>query len=301
MMLEHIQFLRKETGAGIMDCKSALLAANGDVTKATSILMEKGFQLVQKKAERTVESGASYATVKNGVAVLVNLRSETPFVASNPKFLDFAGVIAEAAAAYSSENVEQLLAQPTPIAETTVQDLLQKMIMTFRENIVIQSIHRLEDGEGAYPYAYMHQKGRIGVILQMMKSTAPAEIQEEIAKELSLQIASMSPQVVRREDLAEAQLREMQHEIDQEMEADPSLKGKPSAVLEKIRGGKLEKQLSQICLLEQPYIRDDSINIGQFLKQQEKVHGVSFEIKRFIRHEQVVDLENASYCAVMRF
>lgn len=135
----------------------------------------------------------------------------------------------------------------------------------------------------------------------MMKSTAPAEIQEEIAKELSLQIASMSPQVVRREDLTEAQLWEMQHEIDQEMEANLSLKGKPSAVLEKIRGGKLEKQLSQICLLEQPYIRDDSINIGQFLKQQEKVHGVSFEIKRFIRHEQVVDLENASYCAVMRF
>lgn len=298
MMLEQIQFLRKETGAGIMDCKSALQAANGDVSKATSILMEKGFQLVQKKAERTVESGASYATVKNGVAVLVNLRSETPFVASNPKFLEFAGVIAEAAATLPSENVEQLLAQPTEIPETTVQDLLQKMIMTFRENIVIQSIHRLE---GGFVHAYMHQKGRIGVILQMMKQDIPVEIQQEIAKELTLQIASMSPQVTRREDIAGNQLLEMQHEIDQEMEADPSLQGKPSAVLEKIRSGKLEKKLKQICLLEQPYIRDDSLTIGQFLKQQEKIHGVSFEVERFLRHEQVVDLENASYCAVMRF
>jgi len=298
MMLEKIQVLRKETGAGIMDCKSALQATNGDVIKATTILMEKGFQLVQKKAERKVESGTSYAIVLNGVAVLVNLRCETSFVASNPQFLDFAGVIAESAAISHSESVEQLLKQPTEIPETDVQDLLQKMIMTFRENIVIQSIHYLE---GGYPYAYMHQKGRIGVILQMVKQDTPEEIQQGIAKELALQIASMSPKVVRREDLSGDLLREMQKEIDQETETDSSLQGKPTQVLEKIRSGKFEKKLKQICLLEQPYIRDDSLTIRQFLKQQEIIHGVSFEIERFLRHEQVVDLESASYCAVMRF
>lgn len=297
-MLELIQLLRKETGAGIMDCKSALQSANGDITKATSILMEKGFQLVQKKAERVVESGASYATVKNGVAVLLNLRSETSFVASNPQFLEYAGIIARTAASFPGVSVEQLLQQLTEIPETKVQDLLQKMIMSFRENIIIQSVDHLM---GGYPYAYMHQKGKIGVILQMTNQPAPEEIQQETAKELALQIASMSPQVVRREDLSSEMLQEMQNEIEQEMVLEPSLQGKPHLVLEKIRFGKLEKKLKQICLMEQPYIRDDSLTVSQYLKQQEKKHGGSFRIDRFVRHEQVVDLENASYCAVMRF
>lgn len=297
-MLEKIQLLRAETGAGIMECKSALLKAEGDTTRAMSLLMEKGFQLVQKKAERAVESGVSYAEVVQGRAILLHVRCETPFVAANPKFLELSGVIARAAGHPSVTNVSQLMQMPTEQPNSSVQDVLQKMIMMFRENIVLQDVQVIE---GAFPYAYMHLKGRVGVVLTLMENQATKDVNQFVAKELALQIASMSPAVIRQEELSSQELEAIQHEIDHEMTLDPTYQGKPDQVLARIRQGKLEKQLRQRCLLEQPYIRDDSIRVRQFLKQQEKLHQTTFEILRFIRHEQVVDLENAACCATMRF
>ena len=198
--IQDIQYLRQETGAGIMDCKNALGQTNGDLQQSIAILQEKGFQMVMKKEDRLVLEGIVYAKVYGNKAVLLEVNTETDFVASNSKFISYVEEIAKIIAKYRSDGIPNLLECVIERKNLTAGELLKKMVMTFGENIVIRRFNILY---GDMPIAYMHQNGKYGVILNL---AADNEFDNNrlynIGKELAMQIAAMNPKFISRFILA---------------------------------------------------------------------------------------------------
>src|SRR5665647_713913 len=164
MKIQDIQYLRQETGAGIMDCKNALNKANGELRQALAVLQELGFQLAKKKADRITTDGIAYAEVFGNRVVLLEVNTETDFVAGNDEFVSYVKKIAKTIAEHTPGDIPSLLECATETPGLTVGALLQKMTSTFRENIVVRRFVVLS---GDTPIAYMHQKGKFGVILKL--------------------------------------------------------------------------------------------------------------------------------------
>ncbi len=289
MKIQDIQFLRQETGAGIMDCKNALNKTNGDLQQALAVLQEQGFQLAKKKADRVTTDGIAYAEVFGNRAVLLEVNTETDFVAGNDEFVSFVKKIAEAIAEHTPGDISSLLECATEVPGLTVGDLMQKMTATFRENIVVR---RFEVLSGDTPIAYVHQKGKFGVILNL---AADGEIERnvlyDIGRELAMQITAMAPQYVSRFHLSDEAKAEIKAQIVQEVKEDRDLGHKPPQVIDKIVAGRIEKFYRANCLLEQAYIKDDTITVQQFMQ---KAAGSETQIKvtGFFRYEKADGLQS---------
>jgi elongation factor Ts len=278
---EVVRRLREETGAGMMDCKSALVEAQGDMEKAREVLRKKGLAAAAKKASRAATDGAIAAHIADGgkMGVLVEVNCETDFVAKTPDFQSLVKEIAANAAAQAPGDIPELLAQPLAgDPGRTLGQLVQEKIAFIKENIVVRRFARFARAAGAPGIiaAYIHPPAaKVGVLVELAAGSADAAALAALAKEVAMHVAAASPAAalyVSRDEVP-AGVLEKEKEI---YRAQAAASGKPLGVVDKIAEGKVKEYYATYCLLDQPYIREPKVTVGQHL-------GTKAVVKRFAR------------------
>ena len=248
---QDVKKLREMTNVGMMDCKKALQATDGDMDKAVDWLREKGLAKAAKKADRIAAEGVAFATVVNGVGVVIEVNSETDFAAKTDAFLDLVKNLAEVVATANPADVDALKAAKYPNSDLTVTEILQEKVMSIGENMQIRRFSRFADNTSV---AYVHAGGTHGVLVNLAVEGCDAT---EIGKNIAMQIAAMGAKYWDKAQVPQA-------EIDKElavqvalMDNDPKMAGKPAEVKEKIAAGKMAAFYKEICLLQQEFVRSD--------------------------------------------
>ena len=272
----QVKELREKTGAGMMDCKKVLTETNGDEEKAIELLRERGIAKAAKKSDRIAAEGlvATYISEDGKVGSVVEVNSETDFVAKNEEFRNFVADVAKQVATEKPENVEALLNQKS-IAENdkTVEEVLTGKIATIGENMSIRRFERFETNN--LLESYIHGDGKIAVLVEIENGT------HDLAKDICMQIAAARPEYLDRNSVpAERLAKEM--EI---LKAQAINEGKPEAIAEKIVQGRLGKFYSEICLVEQEFVKDADIKVGKLVESK------GAKIIRFARFEKGEGLE----------
>ena len=284
-----VKELREISGAGMSACKEALVEANGDIKRAVELLREKGLATAAKKAGRVAAEGLVFTALtddrKKGAIVEVN--SETDFVAKNEDFVTFVQSMAKQALSSSAATVEELLAEKwLADPSQTAQEVLIHKVATIGENLGVRRFERYEASANSVLTEYIHGGGRIGVMLEI----SAAEISDavlEVGRNICMQIAAMSPQFVSSADMSQEYIENEKAILlrtalnENEQEAKP----KPPGVIEKMVEGRLKKQLKEVCLVESEYVKDDSITVGQYLDT------VKASVLRFVRFEKGEGIE----------
>ena len=272
----QVKELREKTGAGMMDCKKVLTETNGDEEKAIELLRERGITKEAKKSDRIADEGLveTYISEDGKVGVVVEVNAETDFVARNEEFKNFVADVAKQVASENPANVEALLEEKSIVEpDKTVKEVLTNKIATIGENMSIRRFERFETNN--LLESYIHGEGKIAVLVEMENATP------ELAKDICLQIAAARPEYLTREDVPEARLaKEM--EI---LKAQAMNEGKPEAIAEKIVQGRLGKFYSEICLVEQEFVKDPDIKVGKLVESK------GAKIIRFARFEKGEGLE----------
>lgn len=283
--------LRAKTNCGMMECKKALDAADGDVEGAIKYLREKGLAVAAKKADRIAAEGlVDIMTSEDGkTAVMIEVNAETDFVAKNETFVNFVKDIEKTVLANKPADVEELLKLPMLGSEYTVEASLKDKIFTIGENM---NIRRFVIFEGNL-VTYVHGKGTTGVIVKMNCSdeTAKTELFAECAKNVALQIAAMSPAYLAKEDVPEAVIANEKDIILNQIKNDPKNATKPEAILEKMASGKLAKFYDNNCLLFQAYVKDDSMTVGKYVESVAKELGAELSVAAFVKYEKGEGIE----------
>ncbi|MBQ8927285.1 MAG: elongation factor Ts [Oscillospiraceae bacterium] len=279
-----INELRQMTGAGIMDCKKALTEAEGDKDKAVQLLREKGLATQAKKAGRVAAEGLALALVNadNTVGAVVEVNIETDFAAKNPKFKEFVEAVANTVIAENPADVEALKNTTIAGGSVTVAEALQELFLSVRENIQIRRFARLE---GDAVVAYVHQGGQAGVLTAAKTAAGAASAVLEALKDCDFQVAAMHPDFLVREDVPQSRIDEEKEIILKQMEEDPKLASKPEQAKVKIAEGKLGKIYSEICLMEQSFVKENKLTVKQYVDTKAKEAGADIEITGFVCFE----------------
>ena len=247
-----VKTLREMTGVGMMDCKKALAASDGDMDKAVEFLREKGLAAAAKKAGRIAAEGMAYAAVIDGVGVVVEVNAETDFVGKNEKFVDFVKGVAATVAANKPATLEELLECKYLGTELTVTQQTQEMVLVIGENIKVRRFAFFTEG---FTVPYIHAGGKIGVLVNL---TVEGGIDATaIGKDVAMQIAALNPRFWDKSSVTQDVLDEEKKILVAQMANDPKMANKPDAVKEKIAAGKLNKFYSENCLLQQEFVRGD--------------------------------------------
>ena len=247
-----VKTLREMTGVGMMDCKKALAASDGDMDKAVEFLREKGLAASAKKAGRIAAEGMAYAAVIDGVGVVVEVNAETDFVGKNEKFVDFVKGVAATVAANKPATLEELLECKYLGTELTVTHQTQEMVLVIGENIKVRRFAFFTEG---FTVPYIHAGGKIGVLVNL---TVDGGIDATaIGKDVAMQIAALNPRFWDKSSVTQDVLDEEKKILVAQMANDPKMANKPDAVKEKIAAGKLNKFYSENCLLQQEFVRGD--------------------------------------------
>ena len=271
---EVVRQLREETGAGMMDCKAALVEATGDMTKAREVLRKKGLAAAAKKASRAASEGAIGSHIAEGgrAGVIVEVNCETDFVAKTPDFQSLVRSIAEHVVQKAPADVAALLEQPFANGRT-VSDAVQEKIAFIKENMVIRRFARFELAPGASGLvaAYIHPPAaKVGVLVELAAEAADAATLRALGKDVAMHVAAASPAAalfVSKHEVP-ADVLEKEREI---YRAQALASGKPANVVDKIAEGKVREYYATFCLLEQPYIREPKTTVGQLLKGKASV------------------------------
>ncbi len=267
----QVKELREKTGAGMMDCKKVLTETDGDMEKAAELLRERGITKAAKKSDRIAAEGLVYCYVSDDkkVGVVLEVNAETDFVAKNDEFRKFVADTAKQIAITNPANVEALLEEKSLDDDSkTIKDILTDKIATIGENMSVRRFERFES-EGLVQ-SYVHGDGKIGVLVDFAKGT------EEVAKDVCMQIAAARPEYLNRENVP-------QDVVDHEMEilkAQAMNEGKPAEIAEKMVQGRIGKFYGEICLLEQPFVKEPDIKVQKVLENN------NAEITRFARFEK---------------
>lgn len=280
-----IKELREATGAGILDSKKALEANDGDFDKAVEFLREKGLAKAAKKASREANEGLVVALVDGKNAALVAVNCETDFVARTDDFKTFAESLAQQVLANPAlTSVEAMLAAPsTSNPEKTVADDIQEAISKLGENIILRNVARYTQTGPGVIEGYVHLGGKIGVLAEISVDDASAEgdALTELAHDITLQIAAARPQYLSREDVP-AEIIEKERNI---LLAQLENENKPDNIKQRIVEGRLNKFYKEVCLLDQPFVKDDSLSIANLLAEAGKKLGTTVKINRYTRFE----------------
>ena len=288
-----VKELREQSGAGMMDCKKALTATDGDMEKAIDFLRENGKMKAAKKADRIAAEGLCYAEVsadeKTGVAVEVN--SETDFVAKNEKFQNFVATVANQVMNNDVADVDALKAS-TMADGKTVEELLTEEIATIGENMKIRRFAKVVE-ENGFVASYTHMGGKI-VVLVDVESDVVNDAVKEMAKNIAMQAAAMRPQYCSRNEIGDDFLAK-----EKEILLAAAKNEKPNAPEKVINGivmGRLNKELSEICLLDQVYVKaeDGKQSVAKYVAQVAKENGAKIAVKGFVRFETGEGLEKKS-------
>ena len=266
-----VKELREKTGAGMMDCKKVLMETNGDMERAAELLREKGITKAAKKSDRIAAEGLVYCYLSDDkkVGVVLEVNAETDFVAKNEEFRTFVANTAKQIAVKSPKDVQDLLAEKSiDDSSKTIQEILTDKIATIGENMSIRRFERFESN--GLIETYTHGDGKIGVLVDFAKGNS------EVAKNVCMQIAAARPEYLNREAVPEDAVA---HEMEI-LKAQAMNEGKPEQIAEKIVQGRIGKFYSEICLVEQEFVKNPDIKISELLKQNDA------EIVRFARFEK---------------
>lgn len=283
---KDVQNLREKTGCGMMDCKKALTDAGGDMGKAVELLREKGLAAAAKKAGRIAAEGVVCAIVDEAkkVGAIIEVNSETDFVAKNADFNAFVEACAKTVIAENPADLAALMACKIAGGTDTVEEALREKILTIGENL---KIRRFERYEGDI-VTYIHGGGRIGV---MVLFEAPAVSGKDefktYAKDVAMQIAAVTPTYVCKEDVP-AEVVEKEKEI---LTVQAINEGKPANIAEKMVMGRINKYYKEVCLLEQPFVKNGDISVGKFTQDTAKELGGDIKVIKFVRFEKGEGLE----------
>ena len=282
---KDVKALREQTGCGMMDCKKALVEADGDMEKAVDFLREQGLAKQAKKASRFAAEGMAFAMTtedhKKGVVIEVN--AETDFVAKNADFQAFVNTCAQTVIDNNPADVEALLACNASGSDKTVAELLQEKVLVIGENI---QIRRFKLMEGAC-VAYVHAGGVIGVLVNFKTDLADKPEFVTYGKDIAMQIAALNTPYLKESDVP-AEVLEHEKEI---MKAEVVNSGKPEAIADKIVMGKIGKFYKENCLLDQAFVKENKISVQQYTNNTAKELGGSIEITEFVRFEKGEGIE----------
>ena len=290
-----IKTLREATNAGMQACKNALTEADGDFDRAVDILREKGLAAAAKKAGRIASEGLvwAYITPDNNIGAVVEVNTETDFAARNEDFRNYVNsVITQVASSDANDLPEFLLERWIEEDALTVNDVLTQKIAVIGERIDIRRFERFtKQGPGAL-VQYIHGGGKVAVLVEMGCEKADGKL-TEAGKNVCMQIAAMSPKFIGRSDVSdefiqkETEILTQQAKLEEQENAakNPNYKVKPDQILQKIIAGRLDKELKDFCLLEQEYVKDSELTVGQYIQSVGKEIGSDITVKRFVRYE----------------
>ena len=283
---KDVQALREKTGCGMMDCKKALTECDGNMDAAVDYLREKGLASQAKKASRIDAEGTVAVATVNGASAVVEVNSETDFVASNDEFKAFAAKVAEICAKANPADVEALLAAKDDETGKTVDELKQDVFLKFRENMQIRRFERYEGSVATY----VHMGGKIGVMVQFDTDVADKAEFAVMGKNVAMQIAAMNPSYLDEASVPAEVLDKEKAIMVAQMKEDPKMAGTPEQVLAKIVDGKMGKYFKENCLVEQTFIMDD-IAVGKYIANTAKELGGNITAVSFVRFEKGEGIE----------
>ena len=280
-----VKNLREMTGVGMMDCKKALTEADGDIDKAVEWLREKGLAAAQKKAGRIAAEGVAYAAVIDGVGVIVEVNAESDFVAKNEIFNEYVKGVAAVVAKENPADLDALYAAQFGNGKTVLEEQNDK-VLVIGENIKVRRFARYEAG---LSIPYVHMGGRIAVLVNMDAPENDAVV--ELGKDIAMQIAALNPTFQDKSDVsADFIAKEKEIRLAQAKE-DPKNAKKPDAIIEKIVEGGLAKYYKEICLMQQPFVKDDKVSVEQHIAAVAKEIGAEIKLNAFTRFEKGEGIE----------
>ena len=283
-----VKELREISGAGMMDCKKALTATEGDMDKAMEFLREKGLATAQKKASRIAAEGIVMLKVaedsKKAVAVEVN--AETDFVAKNEKFQAYVAQVAEQALETEAADIDAFLAETWKFDTTkTVNEALAGQVAVIGENMKIRRFQKVEE-ENGFVASYTHMGGKIGVLVDVVTDVVNDEI-KEMAKNVAMQIAALNPKYTNRSEVSEEYIAHEKEILMAQIQNNPKESQKPEKVIQGMISGRINKELKEICLLDQVYVKaeDGKQSVEKYVAEVAKANGANVTIKGFVRYE----------------
>ena len=288
-----VKELREMTGAGMMDCKKALSATDGDFDKAIEFLREKGLATAEKKAGRIAAEGLVATTIKDGdkAAAIVEVNAETDFVAKNEVFQTFVKEVVEQAADTDAADIDAFKAEKWALdTSMTVDEKLAAMIAKIGENMNIRRFEKIVSEDGIV-VSYIHAAGKIGVLVEA-KTESNDERVKEALKNVAMQVAALNPKYVSLMMYREEYKEHEKEILIAQAKNDPKNANKPENIIEKMITGRLAKELKEICLLEQEYVKaENKETVAKYLEMVSKEVGTPVELKRFVRFETGEGLE----------
>ena len=288
-----VKELREMTGAGMMDCKKALGETGGDMDAAVEYLRKNGQAKAEKKAGRIAAEGLCRVAVKDDkTAAVVEVNSETDFVAKNEDFQAYVEAVAAQAVNSDAANLDDFLAEKWHLdAAKTVKDALVDKIAVIGENLNIRRFQKVVAANGCV-VTYVHGGGRIGVIVEADTNVVNDSVKEAMTN-IAMQVAALSPKYVSTADVSEEYKEHEKSIITEQIKNDPKMAGKPDKVIEGAVNGRLNKDLKEVCLLEQVYVKaeDGKQSVAKYIEQVAKENNANLSIKSFVRFETGEGLE----------
>ena len=283
-----VKELREMTGAGMMDCKKALGETNGDMEAAVDFLREKGLATAQKKAGRIAAEGIVVTKLTDDAkaAVVVEVNSETDFVAKNEKFQNYVAEVAAQALTTSAADIEAFLAEPWA-ADTskTVNEALAGQIAIIGENMNIRRFAQMKE-ENGFVASYTHMGGKIGVLVDVETDVVNDAV-KEMAKNVAMQVAALKPLYTSDSEVSAEYIEHEKEILMAQIQNDPKESQKPEKVIQGMITGRIKKELKEICLLDQTYVKaeDGKQSVAKYVEQVAKENGAKITIKGFVRYE----------------
>lgn len=289
-----VKELREMTGAGMMDCKKALAATDGDMDKAVEFLREKGLAGAEKKAGRIAAEGivATAMTEDEKKAVVVEVNAETDFVAKNAKFQAYVAQVAAQALTTTAADMDAFMEEKWAADETlTVKEALSSQISIIGENMNIRRFKQVVEENGVV-VSYIHAGGRIGVLVDVETSVVNDAV-KEMGKNIAMQIAALNPKYTSRDEVSADFIEHEKSILMAQIQNDPKEASKPEKVIQGMIQGRINKELKEFCLLDQVYVKaeDGKQSVAQYVAAVAKANNADVKIKKFVRFETGEGLE----------
>jgi elongation factor Ts len=288
---KDVQALREMTGVGMMDCKKALAAADGDKDKAIEWLREKGLAAQTKKAGKIAAEGATYAIVdESGVGVVIEVNSQTDFVAKNEVFQEFVKALATVVAKENPADVAALQECKYPGEDRTVASVLADKVLSIGENIQIRRFVRYAEGVNV---PYIHMGGKVGVLVNLEVEGIEAGKVVELGKDVAMQICAMNPGFLDKSDVDQSTLDKEKEILMVQAKEDPKNANKPENIIEKMVLGRIGKFYEENCLLQQAFVKENKISVEKHVAEVAKQLGGKITVKAFTRFATGEGIEKA--------
>ena len=280
--------LREKTGCGMMDCKKALQASDGDMNAAIDFLREKGLAAAEKKSGRAAAEGIVTTYAENGVTVMVEINCETDFVGKTDEFKAFSEQVAKTVAQNKPADLDALLETKIAGEELTVAEAVREKVLVIGENI---KVRRFATYEGVVS-SYIHMGGKIGVMVQFeTNADANSDTFQVMAKDVAMQVAAANPQYLDKDSVPAEVLEKEKSILVAQMKEDPKMANKPEQVLAKIVEGKIGKFYKENCLVEQDFVKDGDLTVAKYVAGVAKELGADIKVLGFTRFEKGEGLE----------